>query len=86
MLASRFHWPSREVEAALTMALPGATRSGLSRLSTTRSPVVSTWAPRDGPRELKELTTSSLRLGVSFMFDEPTVITDGSCPGEPMVP
>ena len=82
-----FHWPSDEVAAALIMALPGASRSGLSRLSTTRWPLLSRVAPRVGPRELKPLTTSSVRLAaVSFMFDEPTVITDGSCPGEPTVP
>ena len=84
--ASRFHWPVFDVDAALTRALPGASRSGLSRLSTTRWPLLSTWAPRLGPRELKPLTTSLLRAAVSRMFDEPTVITDGSCPGEPTVP
>ena len=51
-----------------------------------RWPLDVTIAPRVGPRELKLLMTSLLRAVVSFMCDEPTVITDGSCPGEPMVP
>ena len=68
------------------LSVPAATRSGLSRLSTARTPVLLVTAPRVGPRELKPFTTSSERPVVSFMFDEPTLITDGSCPGEPTVP
>ena len=63
VVASRFHWPRLEVDAALTSALPGATRSGLIRLSTARWPLAMTRAPRVGPRELKLLTTSSPRTG-----------------------
>ena len=74
------------VAAAEYKRLPGATRSGLIRLSMLRPPVVLIEAPRVGPRELNRLTVSSPRAGVPRMCDEPTVITDGSCPGEPMVP
>ena len=47
---------------------------------------VSTIEPRLGPRELKLLTTSSLRSVGAFQLAEPTVMTDGSWPGEPTVP
>ena len=50
------------VAAAATILLPGATRSGLSRLSTTRTPPLSRNEPRVGPRELKKLTESSPRV------------------------
>ena len=69
-----------------TMRLPGATRSGLIRLSTVRTPVAETSAPRVGPRELKFVTTSSLRPVVPLMLSAPTVITLGSWPGELMLP
>ena len=74
------------VAAALTILLPGATRSGLSRLSTTRLPLASSRAPRVGPRELKKFTLSSLRASVSLTLTAPTVITDGSWPGELIAP
>ena len=51
-----------------------------------RTPVVLSVAPRDGPRELKPLTESSDLLSVPLVLAEPTVMTDGSWPGEPMVP
>ncbi len=77
---------SNGVAAAPTILLPGATRSGLSRLSTTRTPLLFRYEPRVGPRELKLLTTSSPRAVVPLKFTEPTVMTDGSLPGELMVP
>ena len=66
--------------------LPGATRSGLSRLSTRRAPWVSMNEPRVGPRELKKLTLSSLRTALPRVLTAPTVITEGSWPGELMAP
>jgi hypothetical protein len=42
--------------------------------------------PKVGPRELKPLTTSSLRSAVLRVFAEPTVMTEGSLPGEVIVP
>ena len=74
------------VDAAPTMALPGATRSGLSRLSMWRTPRLSVQPLRVGPRELNMLTVSSLRAAVPLVLAEPTVITDGSLPGALMVP
>jgi hypothetical protein len=52
------------VAAAPRILLPGATRSGLIRLSMRLTPLASTKAPRVGPRELKRLTASSLRAVV----------------------
>ena len=74
------------VAAAPTILLPGATRSGLSRLSARRTPVLSSVPPRVGPRELKEVTTSSPRAVVSLKLAAPTVMTEGSLPGDPMAP
>ena len=61
--------------------LPGATRSGLSRLSGWRTPAVSVQALRLGPRELNRFTVSSLRATVAWVLTAPTVITEGSLPG-----
>jgi hypothetical protein len=72
--------------SAPTILLPGATRSGFSRLSTWRTPPASTHALRVGPRELKKFTVSSPRAVVSCPFADPTVITDGSLPGELIAP
>ena len=69
-----------------TMRLPGATRSGFSRLSGCRAPLESVEPPRVGPRELKKLTLSSLRAAVSWVWAEPTVMTEGSLPGALMPP
>ena len=74
------------VAAAPTMALPGATRSGFTRLSIWRTPVLSVQALRVGPRELNMLTTPSLRAVVPLLLTEPTVITLGSLPGALIVP
>ena len=65
-------------DSAPRTLLPGATRSGLSRLSTWRTPTSSTNEERVGPRELKKLTLSSLRKAVPRVLTAPTVITDGS--------
>jgi len=43
-------------------------------------------APRVGPRELKLAMTSSLRPSVALKLMVPTVIADGSRPGEPTRP
>ena len=72
-------------DTAPSRRLPGATRSGLIRLSTQR-PRASARLPRVGPRELKPATTSSVRLSVALGLLAPTVMTDGSCPGEPTAP
>src|SRR3954470_15802841 len=58
-----------------TIALPGATRSGLTMRS-----------PADGPLELKLVIRSSPRTDVWFVFIAPTVMTHGSLPGAAMVP
>ena len=50
--ARAFHSPSLDVAPTLKIRLPGATRSGLIRLSMLRPPRLSTTAPRVGPREL----------------------------------
>ena len=73
-------------DLAPRILLPGATRSGLSRLSMRRTPAASTNEARVGPRELKKLTLSSPRAAVPRVLAEPTVITEGSCPGELTVP
>ena len=73
-------------DLAPSTLLPGATRSGLSRLSMRRTPPASMYEARVGPRELNRLTLSSLRAAVPRVLAEPTVITDGSWPGELMVP
>ena len=39
-----------------------------------------------GPRELNRVTASSLRPAVPKRLAAPTVITEGSCPGEVMLP
>ena len=88
LCASRFHCGLSQfarVAAAATTRLPGATRSGLSRLSMRRTPST-VIAPRVGPRELKWLTLSSSRASVALWLAAPTVMTLGSLPGEPMVP
>ena len=75
------------VDMAATMRLPGATRSGLIRLSKSwRLPSLSTSEPRVGPRELKFVTTSSPRSRVPLRLTAPTVMTEGSCPGELIEP
>ncbi len=71
--------------AAPSTLLPMATRSGFRRLSRT-NPAAVRPTPRVGPREEKKLTVSSTRATVPFQLTEPTVITDGSMPGEPMLP
>ena len=43
-------------------------------------------APRVEPRELKKLTLSSPRCAVPRVLTEPTVMTEGSWPGELMLP
>jgi hypothetical protein len=59
----------------------------LSTLSGVRTPVTaSVLPPRVGPRELKKLITSSARAVVFLKLTEPTVMTEGSLPGEVMVP
>ena len=81
-----FSRPSASVETAPSTRLPGATRSGLSRLSRTNTPSRPIEPPRVGPRELKLLTTSSARVAVARGLALPTVIAAGSLPGELMVP
>ncbi len=71
---------------AVSTLLPGATRSGLIRLSVQRLPFAKVKLPRVGPRELKVVTTSSARSAVPAMLSAPTVITEGSCPGDETVP
>jgi hypothetical protein len=66
--------------------LPGATRSGFRRLSVCCAPSASNHAPRVGPRELNMLTTSSARNTVLRLLADPTVITEGSLPGEVTTP
>jgi hypothetical protein len=66
--------------------LPGATTSGLRWLSATQRPEGVRPQPRVGPRELKLLTVSSERPGVRLQLTDPTVMTVGSTPGEPMLP
>ena len=90
--------PSTDQSAREPMIrLPGATRSGLRKLSARRvwritvklaglSKTSYQAAPRVGPRELKVLTVCALRSTESPVLTEPTVITVGSCPGEPMAP
>ena len=51
-----------------------------------RTPSESTIAARVGPRELNRFTLSSLRASVPLKLTAPTVITDGSMPGEPIEP
>ncbi len=45
-----------------------------------------TTLPRVGPLELKLFTVSSPRYTVSYDFMEPTVMADGSSPGELIEP
>src|SRR5258706_14954782 len=78
--------PGESVDSAAMSWLPGATRSGLRRLSGWRMPEESSQPPRVGPRELKKLTVSSPRPDVACGFAEPTVMTDGSLPGDVIVP
>ena len=73
-------------DLAPSTLLPGATISGLSRLSTRRIPWVSMKEPRVGPRELKKFTLSSLRTELPRVLTAPTVMTEGSWPGELMAP
>ena len=51
-----------------------------------RTPLASMYEPRVGPSELNRLTVSSLRAAVPRVLAEPTVMTDGSCPGELIEP
>ena len=78
--------PLSSAPSVASSRLPGATRSGLIRLSTQRLPLGKTKLPRVGPRELKDVITSSLRPAVPTRLDAPTVITDGSWPGDEMLP
>jgi len=64
-----------------TILLPGATTSGLMRLSKCLTPSVPVQKPRVGPRELNVAMPSSLRASVPNELVAPTVITDGSLPG-----
>ena len=88
VVTSRFQvlrWPKMSADSAPTMRLPGATRSGFSRLSI-QGPSGNKVRPRVGPRELKPATVSSLRMAVACRFTAPTVMTEGSWPGEPTAP
>jgi hypothetical protein len=55
-------------------------------LSIQRLPLGNRKPPRVGPRELKPLTASSLRVVVPNGLTAPTVIAEGSCPGDDTVP
>ena len=59
--------------AADTRPWPGATRSGLAVPSY-----------HVGPRELYAATRSSVRMLVSNVLTDPTVIADGALPGDRM--
>jgi hypothetical protein len=82
----QFQPPVEVRAAALTTALPGATRSGSSRLSTRRTSPEPLSAPRVGPRELMVVTTSSLRPGVALTLAAPSVRANGQWPGDAIAP
>ena len=86
LFAAKASKVSLTVAAAPNSLLPGATRSGLRMLSMRFTPNASTKLPRVGPRELKPLTTSSLRVTLASGLADPTVITVGSLPGDEMLP
>ena len=74
--------PGRSVETPAITRLPGATRSGFRKLSYCVTPFASMKLPRVGPRPLKLLIVSPLRADVSCVLAEPTVMAEGSSPGE----